>query len=207
MARRGTSSDTKAKQSFGLGFIPEELQHGFILHLPAGRAATADVFISEHRDFVLEDGEIRPRPVTVNDPDVRVHIKRARWDEIATAFFEEATRRLRRAGLAVPKLPKRGPIPMHPSLGKELCVLCWAIEDADIQLVPEAIRNWEGLAPEERWWLYTMTAAATGQAQQRGIGWRKALRFALTENPVVKGEGLPPRTRKQLLEGGQLSLL
>ena len=207
MARRGTSSDTKAKQCFGLGFIPEEVQHGFILHLPAGRAATADVFISEHRDFVLEDGEIRPRPVTLIDPDVRVHIKRARWDEIATAFFEEATRRLRRAGLAAPKLPKRGPIPMHPSLGKELCVLCWAIEDADIQLVPEAIRNWEGLAPEERWWLYTMTAAATGQAQQRGIGWRKALRFALTENPVVKGEGLPPRTRKQLLEGSQLSLL
>jgi hypothetical protein len=124
MSRRGTSSDTKVKQCFGLGFIPEELQHGFILHLPTGRAATADVFISEHRDFVLEDGEIRPRPVTVTDPDVRVHIQRARWDEIATAFFEEATRRLRRAGLAVPKLPKRGPIPMHPSLGKELCVLC-----------------------------------------------------------------------------------
>ena len=107
----------------------------------------------------------------------------------------------------VPRIPKRGPIPMHPSLGKELCILCWAIEDADPQLIPEAIRNWEGLAPEERWWLYTMTAAATGQAQQRGIGWRKALRFALTENPVVKGEGLPPRTRKQLLEGHQLSLL
>ena len=207
MARRGKSRDTKAKQCFGLGFIPEELQHGFILHLPAGRAATADVLISEHRDFVLEDGEIRPRPVTVNDPDVRVQIKRVRWDEIATAFFEEATRRLRHAGLAVPRLAKRGPIPMHPSLGKELCVLCWAIEDADIQLVPEAIRNWEGLAPEERWWLYTMTAAATGQALQHGIGWRKALRFALTENPIVKGEGLPPRTRKQLLEGRQLSLL
>ena len=207
MARRGTSSDPTAKKCFGLGFIPEELQHGFILHLPAGRAASADVFISEHRDFVLEDGEIRPRPVSVDDPDVRVQIKRVRWDEIATAFFEEATRRLRHAGLGVPRLAKRGPIPMHPSLGKELCVLCWAIEDADIQLVPEAIRNWEGLAPEERWWLYTMTAAATGQALQHGIGWRKALRFALTENPIVKGEGLPPRTRKQLLEGRQLSLL
>ena len=207
MAKRGAPSDTTAKKSFGLGFMPEELQHGFILHLPAARVATADVFVSEHRDFVLENGEIRPRPVTLIDPDVRVRIKRARWDEIATAFFEEATRRLRRAGLAEPKLPKRGPIPMHPSLGKELCVLCWAIEDADMQLILEAIRNWEGLAPEERWWLYTMTAAATGQAQQRGIGWRKALRFALTENPIVKGEGLPPRTRKQLLEGRQMSLL
>jgi hypothetical protein len=42
------------------------------------------------------------------------------------------------------------------------------------------------LAPEERWWLYTMTAAATGNyLTGRGRGWRKALRYALTENPVT----------------------
>ena len=106
----------------------------------------------------------------------------------------------------MPRLTKRGSIPLHASLGKELCVLCWAVEDADPALIPEAIRNWEGLAPEERWWLYTMTAAATGQAEQRGVGWRKALRFALTENPLVKGEGLSPKTRKELLTPGQMSL-
>src|ERR1019366_4206904 len=42
-----------------------------------------------------------------------------------------------------------------------------------------AIRNWLGLKPEERWWLYTMTAAATGLAHQQGLGWRGALRQAL----------------------------
>ena len=41
------------------------------------------------------------------------------------------------------------------------------------------IRNWLGLKPEERWWLYTMTAAATGLAHQIGMGWREALRRAL----------------------------
>jgi len=52
-------------------------------------------------------------------------------------------------------------------------------------LIPTAIRNWLGLAPEERWWLFTMTAAATGHALHgRGRCWRKAVRFALTENPV-----------------------
>jgi Protein of unknown function (DUF3780) len=35
------------------------------------------------------------------------------------------------------------------------------------------------LKPEERWWLYTMTAAATGLAHQAGMGWRDALRRAL----------------------------
>ena len=42
-------------------------------------------------------------------------------------------------------------------------------------LVPTAIANWQGLSPEERWWLYTMTAAATGHFQLgRNRVWRKA---------------------------------
>ena len=50
------------------------------------------------------------------------------------------------------------------------------------------LRNWEALAPEERWWLYTMTNAATGHAiNGRNRGWRKAVRYALTENPVSEG--------------------
>ena len=70
-------------------------------------------------------------------------------------------------------------------LGKELTLLAWAVEDADPALIPAAIRNWSGLAPEERWWLFTMTNAATGHALHgRNRGWRKAVRFALTENPV-----------------------
>lgn len=183
------------------------LRHGDRVAYAAGPTVRRLELVKHEGHFVLDGGDVRPPPVTPADPDARVLLKRARWDQIEAPFFEEATRRLRRAGLTVPRLPKKGPVPMHPSLGKELCVLCWAIEDADPQLIPEAIRNWEGLAPEERWWLYTMTAAATGQARQRGIGWRKALRFALTENPVVKGEGLPPRTRKQLLDEHQLNLL
>lgn len=64
-------------------------------------------------------------------------------------------------------------------------LLAWAIEDADPGLIPNAIANWQGLAPEERWWLYTMTAAATGSyVTGRGRGWRKAVRYALTENPI-----------------------
>ena len=66
-----------------------------------------------------------------------------------------------------------------------LVLLAWAIEDADPATIPTAIRNWLGLAPEERWWMYSMTNAATGHAAGgRGKGWRKAVRYALTENPV-----------------------
>jgi hypothetical protein len=58
-----------------------------------------------------------------------------------------------------------------------------------------------GLRPEERWWLFTVTAAATGFPEHADIGWRKALRFALTENPlaeppVERVEEAKPRARR-----------
>jgi hypothetical protein len=73
-------------------------------------------------------------------------------------------------------------------LGKALALLAWAIEEAEPSQIPVAIKNWLGLAPEERWWLFTMTCAATGHAiHGRGKGWRVAVRYALTENPVADG--------------------
>ena len=70
---------------------------------------------------------------------------------------------------------------MQRLFGKELLVLLWAVELPDVkpEEIAVAIRNWLGLKPEERWWLYTMTAAATGLAHQAGMGWRGALRQAL----------------------------
>ena len=65
-----------------------------------------------------------------------------------------------------------------------LCVLLWAIEVAPKETIPNAIRNWSGLKPEERWWLFAMAASMTGTSQDVDIGWRKALRVALTENPT-----------------------
>ncbi|MEA3325681.1 MAG: DUF3780 domain-containing protein, partial [Euryarchaeota archaeon] len=36
-----------------------------------------------------------------------------------------------------------------------------------------------------RWWLFTMTNAATGHAiYGKSRGWRKAVQYSLTENPV-----------------------
>jgi len=200
---------TKSKairRCLGLGFQPDEARHGFLLELPSSSADSAWVMISEHRDWILEGDEWKAPPRSPEDPNLRVLLERKRWEEIAQPFWDEASRRLKNSGYAVPRKPSKGQVPLHASLGKELCVLCWSIESADTACIPEAVRNWEGLAPEERWWLYTMTAAATGQAQQKNIGWRKALRFALTENPLIKGEGISPRDRKQLLEHSQTSL-
>jgi hypothetical protein len=96
-------------------------------------------------------------------------------------------------------------------LGKELVLLAWAIEDADPGLIPAAIANWQGLEPEERWWLYTQTAAATGHGlNDRGKGWRKAVRYALTENPVtdqVSAEEIIPEYFRRAADAPLFSLI
>jgi hypothetical protein len=96
-------------------------------------------------------------------------------------------------------------------LGKELVLLAWGTEEIPAEKVPHAIANWLGFKPEERWWLYTTTAAATGDAlRDRGVGWRKALVIALTENPV-SGQVAPPmraaprRPRRSSKEGDRAS--
>ena len=201
---------TSAKfKSIGLGFVPDESRHGFLIHIPKGTAKGDLISINEYRGDRFSGVEVTalqaPPPA---DPMLRVTLSRARWSALAPGFWEEANRRLRANGLATARLTKSPtkPIPVHPSLGKELCVLCWAVEEASIDDIPNALRNWEALAPEERWWLYTMTVATTGQAMKKGVGWRKALRAAIADNPFVKGEGMSPKARRELLNHSQLML-
>lgn len=197
------------RKVIGLGFLPDEARHGFLIDVPKGSGGNDMVCISEHRGNDLDGMGVRESVTTTpGDLSLRVLIDRARWLALAPGFWEEANRRLRANGLSPARFQKNPnkPIPVHPSLGKELCILCWAVEEATQDDIPNALHNWEALAPEERWWLYTMTVATTGQAMQKGIGWRKALRAAIADNTYVKGEGMSPRARRELLGHSQLSL-
>jgi len=203
MARNDSSTTRKI---VGLGFMPDEARHGFLIDIPGGSSQSEMICITEHRgaDFT---SFISSEVLSPNDPALRVMIDRNRWLALAPPFWEEANRRLRANGLPSCKFLKNPskPVPVHPSLGKELCVLCWSVEEAPVDDIPNALRNWEALAPEERWWLYTMTVATTGQALQKGLGWRRALRAALADNPFIKGEGMSPRDRREMLGHSQLA--
>ncbi len=167
----------------GFGFQPEESEHHFVVTIPGRRRD--DVLIAEHLSFA-PSGDYAPASLGVGmqDGKLRVALARMKWDAIADPARVEFNRRLKKHGLPTARW-KRGDNPMARLLGKELTLLAWAVEDADPALIPTAVRNWQGLAPEERWWLFTMTNAATGHALHgRNRGWRKAVRFALTENPV-----------------------
>ena len=157
MPSTSSSRSTSGRKAIGLGFLPDEARHGFLVDVPKGSAPAEMVCISEHRGAEL-DG-----------------------------------------------LGERHSSPRNPADGG-LRGLCWAVEEAPPADIPNALRNWEALAPEERWWLFTMTVATTGQALHKGIGWRKALRAALADNPFIKGEGLSPRARRELPERSQFSL-
>ena len=173
-------------QVLGFGFIPEQNEHHFIVTLSNSLIPESSVTITEC--FELDCGEVAGG--TIQDDGIhsqlKVELKRYQWDAIAEEIKAEFNRRLRANGVKSGQWKKKGTIPVDRTLGKELVLLAWAIEDAETTLAYTAIRNWLGLAPEERWWLYTMTNAATGHAKKgKGIGWRKAVRFALTENPVT----------------------
>jgi len=204
-----TTKNLNTRISIGLGFLPDEARHGFLIDIPKGASQNELVSVTEHRGNDLDHlGARSIEPPSPTDPSLRVLIDRNRWLVLAPSFWEEANRRLRANGLPSSKFLKAPAksIPVHPSLGKELCVLCWAVEEASPDDIPNALRNWEALAPEERWWLYTMTVATTGQAMQKGLGWRKALRAALADTPFVKGEGMSPRARREMLGHSQLAL-
>ena len=170
--------------SGAFGFDPAQAVSHFLINIPAG--STLPVDISEHLSW---DAERVADSVHLagerDDGQIRCRLARAKWNDIAEVVRAEFNVRLRKLGHKPGKW-KTGYNPVSRLLGKELTLLAWAIEDADPALTQTAVTNWQGLAPEERWWLYTMTAAATGNAVTgRNRGWRKAVRFALTENPVT----------------------
>jgi hypothetical protein len=166
------------------GFNPQESEAHFLVNIPA--SVTRPVEVSEHLSWDPEKvGLTVHYAAAEEDGRVLVRLARPKWDEIAEALRAEFGARLRREGQK-PGQWRPGYNILARLLGKELVLLAWAIEEADPTLIPEAIANWRGLAPEERWWLFTMAAAATGHFDRgRGVGWRKAIRYALTENPVL----------------------
>lgn len=167
----------------GFGFNPSESGHHFLVTIPA--SASDKVLISEH--FSQDDTEEKMAlsfALGKEDCNLRVILDKGKWEEIADPTKAEFNQRLKKSGIKTGKW-QPGKNLLSRLFGKELVLLAWAIEDADPALIPVAIKNWQGLMPEERWWLYTMTNAATGHAVQgTNKGWRKAVRYALTENPV-----------------------
>lgn len=183
----------KTKEHIGFGFDPSESKHHFLVIIP--KTLTGKVLIYERFEWGTEDedsNKISGELSIFDPPDQKIdqrfdrlkcELSRSKWKEIETAVRTEFNLRLKEYGQKSASW-KQGQNALQRLFGKELTLLCWAIEDCDLKVIPTAIKNWQGLKPEERWWLYTMTNASTGEANTK-YGWRTAIRYALTENPIT----------------------
>lgn len=163
-------------QALGFGYIPEETKHHFLVIIP--KSPNQKIVVYER--FNWDDSEFQQSDIGYKS--LKVSIDKHKWDLVKNAIQQEFNNTLKKNNIIVGKF-KIGEVPVDRLLGKEMVLLLWAIEDSDPKLIPVALKNWLGLSREERWWLFTMTNAVTGHADDKR-GWRKAIRYALTENPI-----------------------
>lgn len=159
---------------------PAELIEGFgaaafgahIFRVDIPMAAKDDVTLIE--DYGLKGGEngVPPR-------ETRVVLPRRFWSAIAETARKDFAARLKAKRLTSPRWTA-GDNKVDRMLGKELCVLAWAAEHANsVEECKVIAARWAAFKPEERWWLFSQTAAEAGLAEDKDAGWRLALYYAL----------------------------
>lgn len=162
----------------GFGFKPDESRHHILVCIPEKKDGSVMIY----ERFNWQDENEKQTINLYGEDKPKAEISKHKWKLLEDTLRLEFNNRLKKQKVPVGRFVA-GQTPVERLFGKELLVLVWAVEDCDPANIPIAIRNWLGLSPEERWWLYTMTNAATGNIDDRK-GWRKALRYALTENPI-----------------------
>jgi hypothetical protein len=173
----------QAQPTLGFGVPATSDPHHFKVVIP--RSSTGKVQISEYLGLQAASSD--------NAVIDRVLLDRPRWTAIRAEVQRAFNARLTAHGLK-PSAWKVGENPVDRLLGKELCVLAWAVEQMEAAKIPVAVRNWLALRPEERWWLFGMTAMTTGGVLDAGKGWRAALQHALGD--VAQSELLGARARR-----------
>lgn len=185
----------KQKNCYGFGVEPDITQNHFYVVIINKKESNAPVQIYERYTWTTEEAAAAVDENTVVFADhqildagdiLKLEISRHKWDMVAKDLAAEFNNRLKSDKKPAGKFANGG-TPVERMFGKEMMILLWAIEDVDPGSgnIQKAVQNWKGLQPEERWWLYTMTNASTGELKDNGRGWRMALRYALCENPVV----------------------
>ena len=176
--------------TLGFGVPATSDPHHFIIEIP--RNNTGAVSIVENLGLQSHDQS--------QSQIARCILERPRWTAIRSEVQRAFNVRLKERQLKTSAWVV-GANPVDRLLGKELCVLAWAIEGMELDHIPIAVRNWLALRPEERWWLFGMTAITTGSINDGGKGWRLALRHALGD--VAQNEFLKQATQTLTLQASK----
>lgn len=168
---------SQARTSVGFGVPADEVDpQRFIVRV--GASTREPITIIE--DFGISGPQFDTTTNLHADQVIRCRLDPKRWRAIAAPAKQIFNERLKSRKLGAGRW-EAAENPVHRLLGRELCVLAWAVEVCDPSLISAAIDAWTGLRPEERWWLYSMAVHSTGHAEDADKGWRKAIRIGLTE--------------------------
>ena len=178
MSKKAETVDFGAPTAFGV--------HVFRVEIPVAR--THEVVIIEEYGHSGCDAGI-PRE------EERAVLKRRVWSKIADIARREFNERLKRAKLRTGRW-HGGTNLVERLLGRELCVLAWAAEQASDEEIPVIGSKWAALRAEERWWLFMMTVAEAGLPDDHHRGWRQALHLALADGEV----SVNPKRRRRPVE-------
>lgn len=156
------NSITKKINCTGQG-IPENTQHCFILDIAAD-----NISIYETYDY------------KTNDKTLKATLNTLQWDNIKESVFTRINQFMQQNNYKKNRIIK-GINYINVSLAKEITLLFWGIESTNnIKEIESALKNWNGLDPIERTYLYTMTNANLSIDHLRG--WRGAIKKILIEN-------------------------
>lgn len=192
--KRASAKQEYAHHTLGFGVPATSDPHHFKVIIPKGNGGKVQII--EYLGLQVHSDEF-----AVID---RVLLERPRWTGIRSEIQRAFNARLKEHELKTSAW-KVGENPVDRLLGKELCVLAWAVEGMAMEKIPVAVRNWLALRPEERWWLFGMAAMSTGGIGDGEHGWRLALRHALGD--VAQNELLKPRSQKKEPTTGESLLL
>ncbi len=176
--------DFGASSEFGM--------HHFYVEIPV---APRDA-ICIYEDFGFDGNDAKRETV-----ECRLMLARELWSKIRDDARRDFNARLKAKSLSTGSWTT-GRVRLDRFLGRELCVLGWAAEHASPDECLVICQKWLALRPEERWWLYSKTAAEAALDNQTQRGWRKALYCALSDGQNIKAiQKVTPKSKKKDDEG------
>lgn len=156
-------------------------------YCPILRTHCIDVHISKSVVSFIENTHAKHR---IHGPEPIIEkavLSLATWKRVATSVAKELNRRIK-ADDDLKNCPQakwvEGKNQVDLSLGRELLVLVWAMEQLEDS--PEGVETilqaWSALSPEDRFFFYRMINASTGRVQDRETFRRKGLACLLLGN-------------------------
>lgn len=180
----------KAPKTHGFGVPDNSFPHQFFVQVPAGNKLDDLIQVVEDYGTDAEEGQTARV--------LRAQITRRVWARVRQQLQHYLNARLRGRGLKTSRFSAGGNR-VDRLLGRELCLLFWALEGAgeDIGTIDLVYHNWLAYTPEEMWWMFQQVAKSQGRVDSPIRGWRQAVRQILaTPLSVADQEAAPVRRKK-----------